>query len=147
MTLAISLLALLSNLPATTSAIVHGGNPNLHIHVDQAQGYLTQGSVDLDHVRVAYCGGGFSDYTVADSIDPVAGFDLTISGGDLCSVELFWDSEMMLDGVGPQGAFSLSFDQTSTWIALPAQPQALTPWTPETGIVHGGNPNIYLSIN
>lgn len=146
MSLSFTLLSLLSN-PASTLAIVHGGNPNLHIHVDQAAGYLTQGSVDLDKVRVESCGGGFTDYQVDQSIDPVAGFDLSISGGDLCGVELFWDSEMMLDGSGPQGAFSLSYDQTSTWIALPAQPQALTPWTPETGIVHGGNPNIYLSIN
>ena len=147
MTLSFSLLALLSNLPAISSAIVHGGNPNVHFHVDQAPGYLTQGSVDLDKVRVEYCAGGFSDYTVDETIDPVAGFDLSISGGDLCSIELFWDSEMMLDGAGPLGAFSLNYNQTSTWVPLPAQPQALTPWTPEAGIVHGGNPNIYLSIN
>lgn len=145
MTLSISLLAALFT-PANTQAIVHGGNPNLHFEVQQGPGYLTEGSVDLDKVRVELCGGGFTDYQVDDTIDPVDGFDLTISGGDLCGVELFWDSEMFLDGVGPLGAFSLSYDKASTYVPLPAQPQALTPWTPETGIVHGGNPNLTLSI-
>src|SRR5262245_55895116 len=95
-----SLLAVLL-VASPAEAIIYVGNPvNLSFYVDRAQHDLVEGSVVLDTVRVRACGGGYTDYEVDALIDPVAGYDLDIAGGDYCGVSLYWSTDMELEVSG-----------------------------------------------
>ena len=95
-------------------AVIYIGNPNLGFHVDRQQHDYVSGSVDLDTVRVHHCGGGYTDYPVGQTIDPVDGFDVAIAAGNHCSVTLFWGSVMVVDGP----SYSLEYDEASTAVTL-----------------------------
>jgi hypothetical protein len=132
-------------LPFAAHATVYTGNPNIDFHVDRPMQHdLVSGDVTLDHVRVSYCGGGHTDYAVNDVVDPVAGYSLTINGGDLCSVTFAWSTSMYLDGSN----FTVGYDATSTTVQVGANMSAsLSPYRVVSGNPSGGAPVLFVTIH
>ncbi|MEL6342473.1 MAG: hypothetical protein AAFV53_05030 [Myxococcota bacterium] len=146
----ILLASVLFALPVSPAyAVVHAGNPHLEFWVDPPEGSLTTGDVTLDRVRVHLCGGGYTDYPVGAAIDPVAGYGLTIQGGDLCKVTFFWDSDMTLEGSNAIGAYSLRYTEAFTEVVLsgPDYGADLDPFIVENGVVHAGNPHLPVEVD
>lgn len=151
MSLRFALLAVASTVAfaSTAEAIIHGGNPHLDFFVTPPEGTLSGGDVDVDRIRVHNCGGGFTDYIVNETIDPVEGYGLDITGGNLCGVTVFWDSDMYLDGNNVSGDYTIRYDDDLTYVPLgnPTSAVPLAPFFVEDGIIHGGNPHLDLEIN
>jgi hypothetical protein len=127
---------------APAGATLYTGNPDLGFRVDRPQGDYTDGEVVLDKVRVHHCGGGSTDYDIDETVDPVEGYSLTISGGDHCGVTWFWDSDLDIDGSGSYGTFTVRFSEASTGVTLDTEidPVALTPYEVVSGTMSGGGP-------
>lgn len=127
-------------------AFVYAGNPKLTLEVESGDD-LTDGEVTLDVVRVHACGGGSTDYQVNEEIDPVAGYELDIGGGDLCSVTLFWSDDMLLHGVEGGVPFSLEHVQSSTQVDISGQPEwTALPTDGVNGFVYAGNPKLHVTV-
>lgn len=146
MSLVLATLALLSASPA--HAVIYGGNPELTIKVQRPQDDLTGGTVTLETVVLHLCAGGAAMWNVDTQIDPVVGFSMDIPAGNFCEVELVWGDTMELDGDGAYGTFALEYDESATWITLVGATQSveLDPVTWTSGVVHGGNPELDLTI-
>jgi hypothetical protein len=126
--------------PGTSDAYVYWGNPKLKVDLVRAEADLDSGAADLYGVRVHQCGGGYDDYVVEDDVDPVAGFELTIDGGDLCGVELRWDSDVTATSTG---AFVLRYEQVVTAITFDATGSGeadFDPFTVDQGTHTGSTP-------
>jgi hypothetical protein len=129
-------------------AVIYGGNPGLSLAVDHDQHDFDSGSVYLTKIRVLNCGSGYTDYSVGEWIDPVAGYQIGISAGDYCNVTLFWGSTLTVDGVGQGGAFGISYSQSVTGLTLGNAPSwaDLLPYTVTYGVIYGGNPGVRVVI-
>lgn len=141
-------LALLPLVAPPSHAVVYGGNPGLHIHVDFPNHTLTLGDVELARVRLHSCAGPVWDTYPNAWIDPVDGWSMLMPAGDWCAVTLSWASDMALDGNAQGGTFELAFRGTSTYIPLAATIPAvsLSPFDVVSGVVYGGNPGLHLTI-
>ncbi|MFN7142749.1 MAG: hypothetical protein ACK4YP_03165 [Myxococcota bacterium] len=139
-----SILALALALSSDAHAGIYGGNPGLRLHIDRSAHDLTSGDVMLDRIRVAYCGGGYTDYVVDGFVDLVVGYQRTISGGDICSVRAYWDSAMTIESA----TFTLEYDALYTDVAVTwaPQPASLTPFTVVNGSISGGGPVLLVTI-
>lgn len=141
-------MSLILLLIAPAHAFLYGGNPAVRLDVQRASADLVSGDVDLTKLRVHYCSGGFADYTVGQTIDPVAGFTQVISGGDICDLRFYWGSDMMLDGSGSLGSFSLLYGEAYT--TVPVDPAiAIVPLTPfelVSGSMTSGAPGLRVTI-
>ena len=127
---------------ASAHATLYFGNPNLGFRVDRPAGDYVAGSVTLDKVRVHHCGGGFTDYEVDSVIDPVAGYTLTIAGGDHCALTFAWASALVIEGHGSLGPFTVRYAAGATTVPLSEEiaPVALTPYSVASGSMSGGAP-------
>ncbi|MDP2315518.1 MAG: hypothetical protein Q8P41_21650 [Pseudomonadota bacterium] len=141
-----SLLALaLLSATSPADAAVYGGNPSVKLKVDRPPHDLTAAEVNLAKVRVHNCsGGGYTDYTIAETVDLVTEYTLPISAGTYCNLTVFWDSAMTIES----NAFVLEYDHASTAVALTGTVQtvALTPFTVVLGAIYGGNPSLIVII-
>jgi hypothetical protein len=141
--------ALLALLAAPDAhALVYTGNPVLEFRVDRpSDDYLT-GSVTLDMVRVHHCGGGSTDYQVDKDIDPVEVNAVAIDAGDHCSITLYWDSTLDIDGDGSLGTFTVRYAESTTSMTLSTdiEPVALTPYSVVSGSMSGGSPWLLAKI-
>ena len=79
-------------------AYTYWGNPELSVHMDRDEADLVDGTATLGSVVVHACAGGSTTYTRNQVIDPVAGTRFTITGGDLCAVDLVWTTDVEVDG-------------------------------------------------
>lgn len=137
--------AALVALGSTAHAFVYVGNPNLGFRVDRPADDYLSGSVVLTKVRVHKCGGGYTDYPVGATVDPVAGGTVPIGAGDLCFATFFWGSTMEIDGP----AYSLEVDDSTTTVTLGAEiaPVALTPYEVTSGTMTGGGPWLLVDVD
>lgn len=126
------------------SAYTYWGNPSLTITVERAEADLVDGSGWLDAVLVHHCDGTTDTYTVDALVDPVAGYSLTVAGGDLCSVEPLWGGDIAVSGDG----FELASSAISTWIPLSGASQCVSwiPFTIVTGAITGSAPLACASL-
>lgn len=140
-----ALCALSFALSTDAGAVIYLGNPTLNVRVDRPLGDYVEGTVDFDKVRVHHCAGGYTDYTVAKTIDPVAGYDVDIDAGNHCGVTFFWDSVMDIDGP----AYTVRYSGSTTAVTLdtPIDPVALTPYTVISGSMSGGGPQLVVTID
>lgn len=138
MLLSLSLLAL------DAHAFVFLGNPDVGFRVDRPQGDYVDGSVILEKLRIHHCGGGYTDYTVDKVVDPVEGYDVTISGGDHCYATWFWDSDMEIDGDGVAGPYTVEYTGSTATVTLSNDIDwvALSPWSVVSGTMVGGGPKL-----
>lgn len=138
-------LSLLALLVAHADAAIYVGNPNISVKVDRPAHDFVSGFADLHTIRVNYCGGGYSTYTIDDSFDPVDGWSSTISGGDICSIVLSWNDAIEIDGPSYIIEHSLSTTTFSVGASIP--PVGLTPITTIQGSYSGNLPLMYISLN
>ena len=129
----------------TANAYVFWGNPELKLEIDRKDGDLTGGDVDLLAVRVHRCGGGYDDYFANQTIDPVAGWTTTIEGGNLCSVQVRWDSDAQVWS----NAFTLKSTVLIHTVSIggPVSKASWTPFTVAAGSFSGTNPNVVITID
>ena len=129
----------------SASAYVYAGNPALTIHVERNEADLLAGSGVLKGVRVYICGGGYDDYEVDESIDPVEGWSTTIEGGDLCGVAVRWDSDVDLWAT----SFSVRYEELVTAVTLTGASSddvAFTPLVVTAGTFSGSAPRLVVTI-
>ncbi|MCA9490407.1 MAG: hypothetical protein KC621_10800 [Myxococcales bacterium] len=128
-------------------AILIGGNPNVGVSIDNVLGQYDDGSVYITKVRAMECGGGYTDYTINKWVDPVAGYTLTIDGGDLCNIRYYFGSPMTLHGTNANGAFTVTYDEPYGTIDIDPEiaTPALTPYTVPQGATSIA-PRAYLSL-
>ena len=79
-------------------ALIYTGNPDFGVEVTRLAGDYVEGTVHLDKVRIVECDATWKDYTIDADPDPVAGFTLTVDGGDLCAAVFYWGSDLVIDG-------------------------------------------------
>jgi hypothetical protein len=129
----------------TAHAFIYVGNPNLGFRVDRPAGDYVSGSVVLTKVRVHKCGGGYVDYPVGATVDPVAGGSVPIGAGNLCFATFYWGSTMEVDGP----AYTLEVEDSTTTVTLGEEisPVALTPYTVVSGTMSGGGPWLLVDVN
>lgn len=142
--LAFAIIAL-SVVPDVATAITYSGNPSLQFHVERPAGDLISGNVKLNKVRVYRCNNaGWTDYSVNGWIDPVAGYSVTVDGGDLCGAQWYWGSSMTLTGVG----FTATMDDPNTAVQFgnPTAPTSLAPVTVTSGTMTGAAPALYADV-
>jgi hypothetical protein len=132
-------------LPVPAHAVIYIGNPTLGFRVDRPANDYVDGSVYLIGVRVHYCGGGYDDYAVGQTIDPVAGYTVTVSGGNLCGATWAWGSTMSIEGP----AYDLEAYDDTTFFAIDGDidPVALEDWDVVSGTYSGLGPYGVLSIH
>jgi len=140
----LTLAALAAAVPA--SAFIFVGNPHLTLQVIEAD--IDEGSVFLDKVRVHPCGGGHTDYSVQETIDPVEGYTLEIAGGDICDVTLFWGGVMTLEGEDSNGAFTLEVDDGPTGLNIDGtgSDSVSLPYDQTSGFIFVGNPHLHVDV-
>jgi hypothetical protein len=118
----------------TASAGIYTGNPNVNFQATRADMDFIAGTADVQFVRIHNCDGSHDDYDVVATVDPVLGFDVTVSGGDLCAAEVFWGSNVYITGK----SFTLKAAPGSTVVDLaPLNDADLTPFA----VVAGSMPN------
>ena len=127
------------------------GNPTLTLWVDrEVTSDLDSADVGLGEVRVHRCEGGYDAYPVDDEVDLVEGLSVSIEGGDLCGVSVWFDTALVIrqsaDG------FQYTFQQLSKGVVLDAEvgpySAALTPVAIEVGPLDGLGPSrLYVDIN
>jgi hypothetical protein len=130
-------------------AVIYTGNPDLGFRVDRPADDYIDGTVDLAKVRVHHCAGGYTDYTVDDTIDPVQVNHVAIAAGNECGLTFYWDSNLDIDGYGSLGAFTVRYSEATTYVPLSTDidPVALTPYTVVSGSMSGGSPWLMVSID
>ena len=130
-------------------AVIYVGNPDLGFRIDRPADDYVGGTVTLTKVRVSHCGGGFTDYAVNQTLDPVAVYTLPIAAGDHCSVTYYWGSALLIDGEGSQGLFTVRYAQATTTVTLKADidPVALSPYSVVSGSMSGGAPWLLMDID
>jgi len=135
-------------LPIESPAFVYVGNPILGFRIDRPQGDHIDGSVTLTSVRVIDCAGGHTDYEVNKTIDPVAGYEVQITGGDLCGVTYNWGSSIDINGTGSLDDYTVQSTASSTTVALGhlIMPAHLTQWSVTVGSMSGGGPQVFTYI-
>lgn len=137
--------ALALGISHTAQAWLFLGNPKISIAVDRPEVDLVSATVVLDQVRVHKCGGGYTDYAVDETIDAVAGWDITVTGGDLCGVSFDWDSTMAIEG----DDWALDYDEVRTSVTLDGSTTVwtgLTPFTVTEGEFSGNPPRLYVTV-
>jgi hypothetical protein len=138
----VGLLALVSS---DAQAFLYFGNPgNLSFRVDRPADDYLDGSVYLTKVRMQHCAGGYTDYAVNQTIDPVAGYSLSIGPGDECYATYFWGSTMDIDGP----TYTVRYSQPTTTVALSGDiaPASLSPYSVLSGTMSGGGPWLMMVI-
>lgn len=140
---------LLLLLVPSASAIIYGGNPELTLQVTRPTGDLDDGGVLLHKVRLVACGGGWTDFVIDETIDPVVGYTLDVSAGDWCTARFYWDNDLILNGTNSNGSYRMRYEQDVTVVTLgsPIVPVALTPYVTVFGIIYGGNPELHVVID
>ncbi|MCB9673446.1 MAG: hypothetical protein H6736_24700 [Alphaproteobacteria bacterium] len=125
-------------------AAIYSGNPATTFRIDRPQGDLTDGDVNVYKLRIHYCGGGYTDYSVKQWVDPVDGFSVTINGGNLCSATVFWDSDIVLHGNG----FEIVAEPTLTSVSLdPIKDADVLPWHVTEGNPGAGTPQLLVELD
>lgn len=124
-------------LSTTASAGIYTGNPDLTFKVDRPQHDLKSAIVEVESVRVYACDGKPTDYVVDQTVDLVVGLTLTINGGDLCSAEMVFASEMYTYGnkfvvASAEASITVDLDQLSGTV-IPVQLVAGFMPFPESG--------------
>lgn len=130
---------LLFALASLSQAFVFVGNPKLNLTIDRAPADLVEGTATLDLVRVYKCGGGYTDYQVDAPIDPVAGFELTIGGGNLCSVGFRWTTDVWVES----SSYVLRYEELTTLVTIGSSGTGSAPYDPfvvESGTFSGADP-------
>lgn len=129
-------------------AFLFGGTPDVEVQVDNIMGQYSSGSVFLTKVRAMECSGGFTDYAINKWIDPVAGYAITIEGGDLCNIRYYFGSAMTLHGANANSTFTVVYDDPYGTIDIDPEiaTPALTPYTVTQGSTALA-PRAYLSIH
>ncbi|MBX2802409.1 MAG: hypothetical protein KTR31_32315 [Myxococcales bacterium] len=134
----------------TAHATLMTGNPgDATLKVDVGSNTLTWGSVDLDKVRLHWCGGGFTDHNVGQNIDPVAGHTISGINGDVCGMTVFWDSDAELDGDDGGTTYSLEVTATTTYVDVDPSPSpsAYGPYTVTSGSFSGQGPRLEIELS
>ena len=123
-------LAALSTIAASPAhAHSYSGTVILELTMDRTEADFVSGTVHVDKVRVHACDSSYVDYPVDQTVDPVLGFGVLVSGGDLCGATWYFDSDIEIDGYDSKfGAFSLVSTDTTAWSSL--EPTLV--WTPLT---------------
>lgn len=137
-------LVLVSTFAGIASGAIYTGNPVLSLRVDRPQHDLVSGDVGLSTVRMEYCGGGYTDYAVGTTIDPVDGYSLPVSSGDYCGVTLLWSGTMTLYGSN----FTLAHSASATYLPLDTSPSTvlLSSTTVVSGSPSSGTPRLSVNI-
>lgn len=144
--LGLATLALLA--APVADAAWYSGNPTLSMQVVWPGADLTDGSAVLEKVRLYHCAGGTSTWFPNVAIDPTVGWQMTLPEGNHCAIMFFWDGPVEIDGDGDNGAFSIEYDEASTTVTLvgATQDEDFTPFITTSGVVHGGNPGIVVTV-
>jgi len=139
-------IALLLALTNTADAFVFIGNPKLKIEAVRTESDLVDGEAYLDAVRVHKCGGGYTDYQIDQWIDPVEGWETTISGGNLCGASVKWGSDLLVES----SSFQLRYEQVVTHVpfaSVAGGEEELTPFVVESGSFSGSNPMLMVTLD
>lgn len=125
--------------PAHAGTWMHG--TELHGRVDRPQGDFTGGTVDLEKVRAYHCGAStYVDFVANESVDPVAGFSVTVSAtGDYCDITFFFDTDVTIDGDGTSGVFAIESTDAEVDMTVSASMGwvALSDWSVVSGTMSG----------
>ena len=134
--------------PNEAHAAWYFGNPVVTFRADRPAGDYVDGSVLLDKLRVHHCGGGYTDYEVDETIDPVAVNQVGIGAGNHCALTFYWASDLDIDGFGGLGAFTVRYSEPTTTLVLDADidPVALTPYSVVSGSMSSGSPWLLANI-
>lgn len=130
---------------SSASAGIYTGTPSFDFQITRASADFVEGSVVVEGVRIHKCGGGHDDYAIDDTFDPVKGFSVTVNGGDLCSAEVFWDSDIEIEGSG----FDLEATPATTSVALDAGENidnTVTPWKVVAGSMPSSSDEPVLEV-
>ena len=134
----------LSLVTLSSPAAVFYGNPKASFKVDRPEGDYIDGSVYVYALRVTNCSGTETSYAVKQWVDPVAGYTLTINGGDLCEATWEWDSDFEINGPG----YSLGASPTNTTFDLEhIIPVRLQPYEVDSGSYTGHPPFVLMTLN
>lgn len=138
-------MTILSLALSSAFAVQYAGNPILDFRVDRPAGDYVEGAVTLSKVRVSHCGGGFTDVSVGQALDPVQLQSVAIPAGDHCAVTLYWSTALDVDGAG----YTVRYSQSTTTVALATDiaPTPLTPYVVVAGTMSGSGPWLLLDID
>jgi hypothetical protein len=131
-------------LSAPAHAFIYVGNPSLGFRVDRPQADYVDGAVHLDKIRVHHCGGGYTDVTVDQTLDPVALNHVAIPAGDHCSLTWYWGGDLDVDGA----SYTVRYAEATTTVVLDAEipPKSLSPYSVVSGSMSGGGPWLLSAI-
>lgn len=146
-------LVLFTCLFAATSAhaITYVGNPDLGFTIQDTEGDLTSGSVDLDFIEVEDCYGNWASLNIDATIDPVTnGWDspTTLPLMEYCEAKIHWGSTLTLYGSNADGPFEVTVDHADTHIVFDATyiaPKKLYPYSVKAG-TPVGTPQVHLVV-
>lgn len=131
----------LAALTTPAHAMVFEEDAILGFRLDRPADDLAGGAVHVDRVRAHHCSGGTHvDFVIDDTVDPVAGFAVTLTtGGDYCTITAMFDSDIEIDGDG--GAFTVVSDAPHVSLN-PANPGWVDPgsWEVTAGSMSGAWP-------
>ena len=137
--------SLLTTLVATPAhAYLGWGNPTLTVAIVRDENDFATGAAYLDGIRVHHCNGSYDDYVANTSIDPTVGYSTTITGGDLCYVELLWDAPTVVTN----NSFTLKANVTSSIVPIEGE-VSTKDWNPFfviSGSFSGTEPEIEITL-
>jgi hypothetical protein len=138
-------LLLLLGLTGSADAITYDGTPVLRFRVDRPANDFVSGEVELIGVRVHHCGGGYTDVSVNDVFDPVAGGQFGIPAGDHCQITFAWGSDLEVQGPG----YVVVYSESTTAVPLDEaiDPVYLSPYTVVSGSMSGYGPWLVVTID
>ena len=128
-------------------AYVYWGNPTLKLEVNTIDGDALYGASEIMGVRLHRCDADEEeeDIYVFQTIDPVAGWELSIPEGDYCEAQIRWDGPTKVyvsDGVIRSNALvtTLKLEPSGQMASTPLGRQKLT------GVRNHGGLEVSLSI-
>ena len=143
------LIALTLALSSPAHAGIYGGNPKLHAQIVRTEDDLITGDATPDFARLVYCAGGYEDFDLSGTVDPVEGFEVAVDPGDWCGVELHWEDSTWLEGDGSGGTYVIRVDTPVHGGPLLSTGPTVIPlfFVVEEGVIYGGNPKLQLWID
>jgi hypothetical protein len=124
--------------------VQYSGTPIVDFRVDRPADDYIDGTVTLTKIRVHACGGGYTDVTVGQTIDPVAVQSVQIPAGDHCQLTFYWSTSLDIDGP----TYTVRYSSSTTAVPLSAdiEPVYLSPWSVVSGSMSGGGPWLLVDI-
>lgn len=121
------------------------GTPVLTVMVDRPAHDLASGSAVLTKIRMHTCGGGYTDYSVGQTLDPTQPYSRSIGAGDWCGVTVVWGSDVEVSTTSATAVYDEPYTSAEIEDGDPFS-VAMTPYEVASGTWSGVAPRLYVLI-